>query len=201
MKSLFDFIVKPVDKRYDNEIKLGDKSLITNTNTENFRAVSNRAVVVSTPSAYSTTIKKGDTVIIHHNVFRSFFDIRGKRKDSRSKFVDDLYFCSPDQIYLHKSGDNWKAFQDRCFVKPLLDTNDLTLDKERKLIGILKYGNKSLEAVKIVPGDLIGYTPFGEFEFIIDDERLYCMKSNDIVIKYEYQGDEKEYNPSWAKSS
>ncbi len=201
MKSLFDFIVKPVNKRYDNEIKIGNKSLITNTNTEDFKAVSNTAEVVSIPSAYSTTIKKGDIIIIHHNVFRSFFDIRGKRKDSRSKFIDNLYFCSPDQIYLYKSDSNWKAFQDRCFIKPLLDNNDLTLDKERKLIGILKYGNSSLEAVKIVPGDLVGYTPYGEFEFIINDERLYCMKSNDIVIKYERKGDEEEYNPSWAKSS
>jgi len=78
MKSLFDFIVRPTNKRYDNEIKIGDKSLITNSNTEDFKAVSNRAVVVSTPSAYSTLIKEGDIVIIHHNVFRSFFDIRGK---------------------------------------------------------------------------------------------------------------------------
>ena len=93
MKSLFDFIVKPINKRYDNEVKIGDKSLVTNASTENFRAVSNTAVVVSTPSAYSTLIKKGDIVIIHHNVFRSFFDARGKRKDSRSKFIDDLYFC------------------------------------------------------------------------------------------------------------
>ena len=201
MNSLFDFIVKPIKKRYDNEIKVGDKSLITNANTEDFKAVSNKAVVVSTPSAYKTLIKKGDIVVIHHNVFRSFFDIRGKRKDSRSKFINDLYFCSPDQIYLYKNSGHWKSFQDRCFVKPLLDNNDLTLDKERKLIGILKYGNSSLEAVKIAPGDLVGYTPYGEFEFIIDGERLYCMKSNDIVIKYEYKGDEEEYNPSWASSS
>ena len=48
---------------------------------------------------------------------------------------------------------------------------------------------------------MIGYTPDGEYEFFIDEERLYCMKSNDIVIKYEQQGDEIEYNPSWAKSS
>jgi len=26
------------------------------------------------------------------------------------------------------------------------------------------------------------------------------MQSNDIVIKYEFQGNEVEYNPSWAKS-
>jgi hypothetical protein len=27
------------------------------------------------------------------------------------------------------------------------------------------------------------------------------MKSNDIVIKYENEGNEVEYNPSWASSS
>jgi hypothetical protein len=27
------------------------------------------------------------------------------------------------------------------------------------------------------------------------------MESNDILLKYEYKGDEKEYNPGWAKSS
>ena len=47
----------------------------------------------------------------------------------------------------------------------------------------------------------MGYTPYGEWEFIIDNQRLYCMKSNDIVIKYEYKGNETEYNPSWANSS
>ena len=38
-------------------------------------------------------------------------------------------------------------------------------------------------------------------EPIVDEERLYCMKSNDIVIKYENEGNEVEYNPRWAGSS
>jgi len=42
------------------------------------------------------------------------------------------------------------------------------------------------------------FTPYSEFEFIIEGERLYCMKSNDIALTHEYQGNEKEYNPSWA---
>jgi|TARA_B110000914_G_C15402564_1_gene417944 uncharacterized protein YneR len=201
MQSLFDFIVQPVGKRYDNEVKVGDKTLITNTKIESFKSVSNRAVVLEVPKAFETKIKKGDILIIHHNVFRRFYDIRGNQKDSRSKFTDDKFFCSIDQIYLYGKEGEWKSFGDRCFINPIVDNDDLTLDKEKKLIGILKYGNSSLEALEINPGDLVGYTPFGEFEFFIDNERLYCMKSNDIVIKYDKQGDEIKYNPSWAKSS
>jgi len=201
MKSVFSFIVKPVGERYNNKIKIDGKDLIINTKIESFKSVNNLAEVVSIPLAYSTDIKVGDLVVIHHNVFRRFYDIRGNQKNSRAFFMDNLYFCDIDQIYLYKSDDKWKAFGDRCFIKPLKNNDNLRLDKEQSLIGVLKYGNSSLEALKIHEGDLVGYTPFGEFDFIIEGQRLYCMKSNDIVIKYEYKGDEAEYNPSWSKSS
>ena len=201
MNSLYDFIVKPYGGRYDNSIKVGDKELVLNTKIETFKAVNNIAEVVAVPLAVRTNIKVGDKVIIHHNVFRVFYDMKGRKKNSRSLFKDNTFFASLDQIYMYGDLGNWKAFGDRCFVMPLKSKDFLTLDKEQKLIGILKYGNSSLEALKISPGDLVGYTPFGEFDFIIDDQRLYCMKSNDIVIKYEYQGDEVENNPSWASRS
>jgi len=202
MKSVFNFIVKPVGARYNNKIKVEDKELILNTKIESFKSVNNLAEVISTPLAYSTNIKVGDIVLIHHNVFRRFYDIRGNQKNSRAFFMDDLYFCDLEQIYLYKSNDDkWNTFGDRCFIKPLKNIDDLKLNKERELIGILKYGNDSLNKLKINEGDLVGYTPYGEFDFIIDGERLYCMKSNDIVIKYERKGDEAEYNPSWAQSS
>jgi co-chaperonin GroES (HSP10) len=200
MRSVFDFIVKPVGSRYDNSIKVDDKELILNTKIESFKAVNNIAEVVAIPLAYKTDIKVGDTVVIHHNVFRRFYDMKGKQKNSRSYFREDLYFVDPDQIYLYKTDKEWKSFGDRCFVKPLKNIDYLKLDKEQRLIGILKYGNDSLKALEINPGDLVGYTPFGEYEFIIDNQRLYCMKSNDIVIKYGYKGDEEEYHPSWSQS-
>ena len=202
MKSVFDFIVKPVGDRYDNKINVEGKELILNTKIESFKSVNNLAEVVAIPLAYSTSIKVGDLVIIHHNVFRRFYDIRGNQKNSRSYFMNDLYFCGADQIYLYKTGnEKWKSFGDRCFIKPLKNTSDLSMQKEQSLIGILKYGNNTLDALKISEGDLVGYTPLGEFDFIVDGQRLYCMKSNDIVIKYEYKGNETEYNPSWAQSS
>jgi len=201
MKSLYKFIIKPVNTRYDNEKKIGDKSLVLNTKIENHRFVSREAIVVSTPLAFKSKIKPGDTVIIHFNVFRRFYDIRDEEKDSSSYFKDDLYFCDPYQIYLYKQNNKWWTHLDYCFVKPIIDNNVLNQNKEKPLTGILKYGNHILENMGVEEGDLVGFTPISEFEFIVDNERFYCMKSNDIVVKHEYEGNEKEYNPSWAKSS
>lgn len=201
MKSLFDFIVEPVGQRYNNEIKVGDKSLVINTKVESYKSVNNIAKVISTPLIYKTIIQPGDLIMIHHNVFRRFYDIKGKEKNSKSYFKDNLYFVQLDQVYLYKKNDNWKAFGNRCFIAPLQDEVEINNWIEQKLIGVLKYGNSALEALEINEGDLVGYKPFGEFDFVVDGKRLYCMKSNDIVIKYERQGNEVEYNPSWAQSS
>ena len=201
MKSLYDFIVKPVGDKYKNTVKIAGKNVVINTKIENWKFVNRLAKVIETPLAFKTGIKKGDIIVIHQNVFRTFYDMKGNKKKSRSYFEDNLYFCGLDQVYLYKNKNGWNTVGDRCFITPIKSNDSLTLDKERKLVGILKYGNKSLEALEINPGDLVGYTPNGEWEFLVEGKRLYCMKSNDIVIKYEHQGNEEEYNPSWAASS
>ena len=200
MKSLFDFIVEPYGKRYSNEVKVGDKSLIINTQVETFKSVNNIAKVIEVPLSVKTVIKKGDLIMIHHNVFRRWYNVKGKEKNSKSFFKDDLYFVQPDQIYLYKNNDRWHTVNDRCFISPIKNTDNRLSDQEQYLIGVLKYGNSALEALEINEGDLVGYKPFGEYDFVVDGKRLYCMKSNDIVIKYEHQGNEVEYNPSWAQS-
>jgi hypothetical protein len=200
VNSLFDFIVEPVGQRYSNEVKVGDKSLIINTKVESFKSVNNIAKIIKLPKAYKTNLKINDIVMIHHNVFRRFYDMRGNGKNSKSYFKDNLYFVQPDQIYLYKRTNKWKAFGDRCFINPIKNYINTNTNLEQRLVGILKYGNSSLESIGINEEDLVGYTPKGENDFIVDGKRLYCMKSNDIVIKYERQGNEVEYNPSWAQS-
>jgi hypothetical protein len=197
MKSLYSFIVKPLNERYDNIKKVDDKTLIINTGIENHRFVSKKAAVVSTPAAYTSKIKVGDELYVHHNIFRRWYDQKGNERNSSTFFKDDLYFVSPEQIYMY----NLKPHLDYCFVKPLKNQNLLENRKEQPNVGIMKYSNSSLEALGITPGTLITFTPNSEFEFIIDGERLYCMKSNDIALTHEYQGNEEENNPSWAKSS
>ena len=197
MKSLYSFIVKPLNERYDNIKKVDDKTLIINTGIENHRFVSKKAAVVSTPAAYTSKIKVGDELYVHHNIFRRWYNMKGKEKNSSTFFKDDLYFVSPEQIYMY----NLKPHLDYCFVKPLKNQNLLENRKEQPNVGIMKYSNSSLEALGITPGTLITFTPNSEFEFVIEGERLYCMKSNDIALTHEYQGNEEENNPSWAKSS
>lgn len=201
MKSLYDFIVKPLGETYDNTINVDDTKLILNNNVESFKFVNNYAEVISTPLMLETPVNVGDIILVHHNVFRRWYDMKGKQKNGRAFFVDDLYFVSIDQVYLYKNKNGFNPFGDRCFVKPIKSKNVLDNEKEQSLVGILKIGNSSLEALGINQGDLVGFKPNSEFDFLINKERLYCMKSNDIVLKYERKGDEEEYNPSWAESS
>ena len=196
MKSLYHFIIKPLDKRYENIKKVDDKELIINSSIENHIFVSKKAVVVSTPAAYKTKIKTGDEVYIHHNILRRYYNQKDVETNSGTYFKEDLYFCSAEQIYMY----NLKPHLNYCFVKPLKNQSFLENRKEQPNVGIVKYTNESLEAVGITPGTLITFTPNSEFEFIVKGERLYCMKSNDIALTHEYKGNEKENNPSWAKS-
>ena len=199
MQSLFSFIVEPKNKRYENEVDINGKKLIVNTTMDDHKYVSRVGIVKSLPKIGETNIKIGDEVIVHHNVFRRFHDIRGIEKNSSSYFKEDLYFCYYDQIFLYKQNGNWKAPFDFCFVKPIENKKQfISAQKERPRVGILKYGNSSLDAFKVNEGSLVGFSPSSEYEFIIENDRLYRMRTNDITIKYEYKGDEVEYNPSWA---
>ena len=196
MKSVYDFVVTPKGERYNNKKKVGDSELILNTENFNHQYVNREAIVVSTPIIGDTDIKPGDTVVVHHNVFRRWQDIRGEEKNSKSYFNETTYLIQPDQVFLYKRNNKWISPKGYSFVKPLINKRILSYNPEVPLKGIIKYSDDSFNKQ-----DLVGFTPNSEYEFIIDKERLYRVMNKFITIKYEYQGDEEEYNPRWAKSS
>ena len=201
MRSVYNFVVKPKGGRYNNAKKIGDSELILNTEIFNHQYVNREAVVVSTPIVGETDIKPGDEFIVHHNVFRRWHNMKGIEKNSRSYFNEETYLIAPDQIFLLKycasfNDNKWRAPYGYCFVKPLKAVNEFNIESERPLQGIVKYSDGTVNV-----GDLVGFKPSSEYEFVIDGERLYRVLSNFITIKYEYQGDEEEYNPSWAQGS
>ena len=193
MQSLNDYIVRPKGQRYNNAIDVGDKKLIINTEVFNHQFVNREAEVIAIPRNNKANIKVGDTVVLHHNVFRRWHNIKGEEKNSRSYFKENTYFIKEDQIFAFKRNNKWKPMKGYCFIKPIKNKDIFSSDKEQPLIGIVKQSDGTVEV-----GDLVGFRPNSEYEFIIDGERLYRVLSSFITIKYEYQGNEEEYNPSWA---
>ena len=196
MQSLFSFKVKPKNERYDNKKYVDGQELLLNTEISDHRYVSRTGIVTAVPKSYTGEIKVNDEVIVHHNVFRRWYDGRGKEKNSRSYFNESTYFINHDQIFLYKRNKQWIAPKGYCFVKPLKAVDQFNIESEKPLQGIVKYSDGTVEV-----NDLVGFRPSSQYEFIVDGERLYRVLSNFITIKYEYQGNEEEYNPSWAESS
>jgi len=203
MKSVYNFVVTPIKNRYNNTKDIDGQELIVNTEIFNHKYVSREAIVKAIPTVGETDIKVGDTVIVHHNVFRRWHNQHGIEKNSRAYIDEDTYLVQPDQIFLYKPKAifsyhtrKWQAMKGYCFVTPVKSTDKLNTDKEQPLMGVVKYTDGTVNE-----GDLIGFRPSSEYEFIVDGKRLYRLLSKFITIKYEYQGNEEEYNPSWAESS
>lgn len=199
MRHTHCYIVEPINGRYNNKKNVDDNELILNTSIEDHKFVNRNGLIIALPIINENEyLQVGDEVIVHHNVFRRYYDVRGNEKNSSSYFEEDKYFCYYDQIFLYKRDGKWYTPPGFCFVKPIHSLNDLTEDKEEPLTGILKHVGRDLRDFGLDNYDLIGFTPNSEYEFVIDNERLYRVPINSISIKYERKGSEVEYNTSWV---
>ena len=196
MKSVYNFVVTPTGNRYNNVKKVGDKELILNTEIFNHQYVNRKATVISKPIIGDTDIDVGSDVILHHNVFRRWHNVKGVEKNSKSYFNEDTYIVQPDQIFLYKKFWQWHSPKGFCWVKPIKNKDKYANSETQENIGIIKYTDGSFKV-----NDLVGFTPISNYEFVIDGELLYRVYTKFITIKYEYQGNEEAYNPSWAQSS
>ena len=189
------YIVEPINGRYNNK----KENLILNTSIEDHKFVNRNGKVLALPIINDNEyLQIGDEVIVHHNIFRRYYDMRGNEKNSKSYFEENKYFCYHDQIFLYKRNGKWHTPPGFCFVKPIHSLNNLTEDKEEPLTGVLKHVGSDLRDFNLDNNDLVGFTPNSEYEFIIDNERLYRVPINSISIKYGCKGSEVEYNPSWV---
>lgn len=199
MRHTHCYIVEPVNGRYNNKKNVDNNELILNTSIEDHKFVNRNGLIIELPIINENEyLQVGDEVIVHHNVFRRYYDMRGNEKNSKSYFEENKYFCYHDQIFLYKRNGKWHTPPGFCFVKPIHSLNNLTEDKEEPLTGVLKHIGDDLRSFKLNNDDLIGFTPNSEYEFVIDNERLYRVPINSISIKYERKGSEVEYNTSWV---
>ena len=185
MKSPYNFIVKPVEgKRYSNTKTIGGMEFIVNTSEEEADFSNREAIVIETPLGYSGKIRVGDILIVHHNVFKFYNDIKGNRKSGKSFFKDDLFFVDNEQFYLYKQDNEWHSHDRYCFVKPI-EALDSFMDKACKhepLMGEMIYPNDYLKSQDVKSGDRVCFSPDSEYEFIIDGETLYRVYDHQITL-------------------
>ena len=182
MRSIYNYIIS-CDNRYNNSKQIDNKELILNTEiTErDYHFVNRIGKILSTPLLIKTPAKAGDEVILHHNVFRRWRDIRGTEKNSAAFINENEYFVSPEEVFAYKNNGEWKCFDKFCFVKPLKNFSKWSVLKEKKLLGELVYSNEYLESLGLSCGDVVGFKPNSEYEFNIENQKLYRVLSNYIT--------------------
>tara|TARA_R110000824_G_scaffold21748_11_gene80789 strand:- start:933 stop:1508 length:576 start_codon:yes stop_codon:yes gene_type:complete len=190
MQSPTQFIIKPKGgRRYDNITKYGDIEFITSSSQEDHKVTNRYGIVIATPIGYEGEISPGDTLLVHHNVFKIYYDMKGREKSGPCHFRNDIFMVEPDQFFLYKKGDKWKTHSRYCFVRPMTNENcsifnmNIENNNHLHLVGEVVYSNKELDSLGIKEGDIIGFQPHSEYEFKIEGEILYRMFTKNICIK------------------
>lgn len=184
MKSPFFFLIEPYGSEYQNTIEIAGQEVIVNSSVESHQHVNRFAKILQVPIHYNGPIKSNDIIIVHHNVFRTYYDMKGRAKKSPNFFKDNIYFIDPYQFYLYHNGTTWNAVGDWCFVRPI--------DKEHKYLyeegleentGEMVYSNVTLNKRGVENGDRIKFSKDSEYEFFVDGEMLYRMSTRDVIAQ------------------
>ena len=175
MLTINQYIIKPHGSRYLNE---KDGVIINTTNDEtDFKYVNRIGEVVMVPRNNYANLEVGDKVIVHHNTFRKWFNVRGLLKDSSNFVGDNQFQVHTDQLYAYNRGDGWKTVEDWIFVKPI-ENDYITLDNIGQYVvqtGTIKFANDHI-------GQDVYFSKKSEYKFEIDGEILYRMRERDIML-------------------
>lgn len=184
MQSPNQFIVTPANnRRYDNVKKIEGLEIILDASEESASFSNREAVVLSTPINYTGPIVEGDTLLVHHNVFKYYNDMHGRRQSGKSFFKDNKFFIDETQYYMYKNNSKWYAVEPFCFVAPLPATETYIYKpfSDEPLMGVMEYTCSSIEKHGIKKGDIVTFTPDSEYEFRFNEQKLYRIRSKNII--------------------
>jgi len=156
MRSLYDFIVEPLGDTYENEIDIENVKIILNIKIESFKFVNNVAKVIQVPLAFKTKIKKGDLILIHHNVFRTFYELPGRGVHDAEDWISREGYEDGQESYLGYDPDSdnfvmgFDAFEQSYDEYGNAD-NDGMMDG---VIVLLSPEGRALETITAVPGGM-----------------------------------------------
>jgi len=182
MNPRWDYLITPYGKEYNNTKKIVGEELVVNTSLEDATFVNRLGVVSAVPNGGN--IPLGSIVVVHHNVFRTYLDVKGNKRKSNEYFRDGKYLVNPNRIYMYFYEEEWKTTEGYCFINPIDYIQDQDIYRSDKSkedhVGIVKHG----KIKNVSDGDMIGFTKNSEYEFNINGDKMYRMKNSDICIKF-----------------
>ena len=181
MKSTFYFLVTPLNGgEFMRQTKDG---LIINANIDDHKSTQRLAKVIACPEG--TGVEEGDILLVHHNIFRPYYDMKGRLRKSSNLVKDKLYYVEPERVYMYIRDGKEYVFGDYSFIKPVnkdMDGFQYSTNVEKEMIGEVALIEPSFsEQEEVSIGDVITFTKDSEYEFRINDERFYRVPTKNIV--------------------
>lgn len=185
MKSPTCFIVAPIGERYNHTKDFGGVDFIVSTSIEDHTVSNRMAEVIEVPIDYTGPIEIGDTLLVHHNVFKFYYDTSGVRRSGRSFLKGNVFLVDPDQFFMYKKNGQWTAHDRYCFVRPVGSDGNIGegSSADSGLVGEMVYPSASLVRVGVTPGQKVVFTPHSQYQFEVDGETLYRVFDHQIAIK------------------
>lgn len=185
-----NYLIVELDRAYDNEVNLSNgDNFIVNSTIENVSHINRVAKVVSAPDY--TILKKGDDVVVHHNIFRLRNDVRGNTVPSNFSIGDNRYIVPLTEVFMYRRDKDWIAIDPYCFVEPILaekegdffqmGLSEISYKGWLNHVGIIRYPNQQLLSQGLKEGDRVLFSENSEYEFNIEDRLYYKMSTKDIL--------------------
>lgn len=195
MKATVFFIVE-VEDDYNNEVELSNGlKLAVNNTIDNVEYINRIGKIIDGPKG--SNVQQGDTLLFHHNICRRAWGLKSKKRQSMFYIKSHTYYIPITEIFMVKrqGASDWEAIDPYVFVKPLeaqkktlkngLEIMEDSYKDMKNLMGTISYSNKTLLYSGIQEGDLVTFQEDSEFEFEINGEIHYRMKTQDILAVHE----------------
>lgn len=202
MQGINEYIVQ-VEKPLNDKMTLGDTEIYVDPSFDQTKHSNRIGKVISTPLGLETPIQAGDEVLLVHTILM-YQEFQYGRTDSVYLVDKDKgYYRVPmDLIIMFRrdAATDWKCYGINLMIEPIkaeaedykigglyLPDNYYGTNIEcntggyHKQYGYVKYINEDLEALGVAVGDKVFFVDFGDYEFNIDGNVLYCMDNRDVL--------------------
>ena len=195
IKMLYEVLVK-VKEIYAStyEFKTGDKIFVENKTNDVVNTI-RHGEVKEVPFLIDSIVQKKDEIYFHHNIVRKSVDWNGKEIIGMFDFdrKKGLFRCPLEEIFAIVRKGKFIAIAPYCFIKPIEKEEVEIKNKffikhyssELEQYGIVKYSNEDLKVQNINEGDIVIFSKDSEYKYNVYGEKLYRMKTTDILCKVE----------------